>query len=83
MVSMDVRFDDKGERQAQLFNCFEVAFDVFDDGINDDRLARIAVGNDVGAAFRPVINVLYTINVQEGGDSICVSDCHGMHSEAF
>ena len=65
MVGMDVRFDGKSENQAQLFNCSEIAFDVIDDGIDDDRLAGIAVGNDVGATFRPVVDVLYGIDIQQ------------------
>jgi hypothetical protein len=44
MVGMDVRFEGEGENQAQFFNCSEIAFDVIDDGIDDDRLAGIAVG---------------------------------------
>src|SRR6185436_11751232 len=83
VVGMDVRFDGVDKYQAQLVNCFEVAFDVFDDGINDDSLAGVAIGNDVRAAFRPVVNVLDSIDVQENGHGIGIAHCHGMHSEEF
>ena len=83
VVGMDVRFNGKDERQAQLFNSCEIAFDVLDDGINDDRLAGIAVGHDVGAAFRPVVDILDTIHVQENGHGIGLSHGHGSHSEDF
>ena len=40
VVGMDVGFNGEAEGQSQFFAKSEVAFDIFDDGIDDDRLAE-------------------------------------------
>ena len=81
MVGMNVCFERKGERQAELIDDSEIAFDVFKDGIDDDGLPCIAIAHDVAAAFRSVVDVLEIVHVKQNGDSIGVADCHDMHSE--
>jgi len=68
----------KTKSQAQLFQRSEIPFDVFEYRIDDDRLAGIAVGHDVGPALRPIVDVLHLVHVQQHGDAI--RDSHGMRS---
>src|SRR5262245_7107492 len=78
---MNVRFDREGECQAKLMDDSEVAFHIFNDGINDKSLFGIAVAYDVAAAFRPVVEVLDIVHIQQNGDGISAADCHDMYPE--
>lgn len=62
---MDVRFDGEAKGQPKLLGNSEVASDIFNDGIDDDRLARTAIGHDVGSTFRSVIDILCLIDVKQ------------------
>jgi hypothetical protein len=64
VIGMDMRFDGREKRQPKFLDEAKVALDVFDDRIDNDRLAGITIAHKVGTAFGSVVNVLYIVHVQ-------------------
>jgi hypothetical protein len=81
VIGVDMRFDGKAENQPKLVDKSKIALDVLDDGIDDSSMLGLAIGDDVAAAFRPVVHVLNLVDVQENGDAVGGADCHRMYPE--
>src|SRR6185437_1261821 len=77
VIDMDVCFDDEADGQSKFLGNSDVALDIFDDGIDNDCLARTAISYDVGSTFRSVIDILCLVDIQQYGNNVGVSDRHG------
>ena len=70
MIGMHVRFDRESEPQAKLMDDSDVALRIFNHGIDDQSLFGIAIACNVAPTFRPVVDVLDIVHIQQNGDGI-------------